>query len=131
LSAKIYATPVFEDQSFIDQMGKTNADGIIYTYYGSFNLNSSDKTVTDFITSFKTRYQTDPSYYAALGYDNICIMIEALKNSNFDSYNVKSSLYSIQNFRGVTGEISFDKNGDVSKPVILKVVKNGEFSYYN
>jgi branched-chain amino acid transport system substrate-binding protein len=130
-STNIYATPVFEDQSFIDQIGKDFANGIIYTYYGSFNINSDDNIISDFVSAYKYRYQSNPSYYAALGYDNICIMIEALTSSNFDVNKVKSNLYLIQNFNGVTGNISFDKNGDVSKPVILKLVRDGKFTNYN
>lgn len=131
VEAKVYATPVFEDPSFIEQIGKKNAEGIIYTYYGSFSLTSSSEHVTDFISEYKAAYQSDPSYYAALGFDNICIMIEALTRSNFDINKVKSNLYLIHNFKGVTGDISFDKNGDVSKPVILKIVRDGNFTNYN
>jgi branched-chain amino acid transport system substrate-binding protein len=42
---------------------------------------------------------------------------------------VMKSLNSLKNFKGVTGNISFDKNGDpVKSAVILKVEKEG-FKY--
>jgi branched-chain amino acid transport system substrate-binding protein len=128
--SRIYATPIFEDKTFIDQIGKVNSEGIIYTYYGSFSLNSDDSISKSFITKYKAMYNAEPTYYAALGYDNISILIEALKKVNYNTKKVKESLYSIKNFMGVTGEISFDKNGDVSKPVIIKIVKNGQFAIY-
>jgi branched-chain amino acid transport system substrate-binding protein len=129
-SEKIYATPIFEDPSFIKMIGKNNSEGIIYTYYGTFNLNSKSNSAEAFINKYRSAYHTDPTYYAALGYDNVSILVEALDKSGFDINKAKDQLYSIRNFNGVTGEITFDKNGDVSKPVILKIVKNGAFTTY-
>ena len=37
----IYATPVFEDEGFLQRLGKF-AEGVYYTYYGRFDVNSSD-----------------------------------------------------------------------------------------
>ncbi|HWZ22578.1 MAG TPA: penicillin-binding protein activator [Cytophagaceae bacterium] len=128
--SKIYATPIFEDPSFIQKIGKKNSDGIIYTYYGTFNLQTEDSVSKSFIDQYKSKYNIEPTYYGALGYDNISILIEALKRSNFDIEKTKASLYAIQKFPGVTGEISFDKNGDVSKPITLKIVRDGAFTYY-
>ena len=130
ITSKIYATPIFEDKAFIDQIGNKQSEGIIYTYYGTFSLKTDDSISKSFISKYKSKYNIDPTYYAALGYDNISILIEALKNTGFDVGKAKQGLYSIKNYKGVTGEISFDKNGDVSKPVILKIVKNGIFADY-
>jgi branched-chain amino acid transport system substrate-binding protein len=41
--------------------------------------------------------------------------------------DVKKALYDIKDFVGVTGKTSFDKNGDVIKPIGIKVVKDGKF----
>lgn len=127
---KIYATPIFEDPSFIKSIGKENSDGVIYTYYGSFDLDTKDNASKIFISDYMKKYNIMPTYYAALGYDSASILIEALVNVNFYIKSLKNSLYEIKNFKGVTGDITFDNNGDVLKPVILKTVKNGMFVIY-
>ena len=38
----IYATPVFENQTFLEEIGKKNAENIIYAYYGDFDITSKD-----------------------------------------------------------------------------------------
>ena len=91
-------------------------------------MRSTEKKCKTFVESYETRFHESPSYYAALGYDNIGLMIEALEIVAFDSSKVKDGLYSIKAYQGVTGEISIDKNGDVYKPVILKKVINGHFT---
>ena len=37
----------------------------------------------------------------------------------------------IKNFTGVSGEMTFDENGDVIKPIGFKTVKNGKFEWIN
>ena len=42
----------------------------------------------------------------------------------------KVELHNIKKFPGVTGNISFTKNGDVTgKQLYFKIVKHGEFQY--
>ena len=64
-----------------------------------------------------------------LTYDSIYVLAEAMKhcaNPN-DAICVKNELYKIKDFEGVTGNISFDENGDTRKEVILKIVRAGKF----
>lgn len=125
---QIYTTPVFEDNRNIEKLGSL-ADGIIYTYYGNFDPSSSDEQVKIFITQYKELYKESPTYYAALAYDAASILLEALRRTSYRIDDVKNELYKIQHFPGITGETTFDKNGDVSKPVSLKTVKKGKFIF--
>jgi len=123
----LYATPVFEDKTFLEQIGATYSEGIIYTFYGNFDLDGADGNSKTFIDKYQAQYKIAPSYYAALGYDNISIIAEVLRKNNFQFENINLRFFDVQNFNGITGNISFDRKGDVIKPVILKTVKNGEF----
>lgn len=40
---------------------------------------------------------------------------------------IKQALYSIKGYRGVTGDITFDENGDVHKQFVVKQVRGGTF----
>ncbi|MDR0605588.1 MAG: penicillin-binding protein activator [Bacteroidales bacterium] len=131
LRFNLYATPVFEDNTFLEQIGKANSEGIIYTYYGAFDLENTDRESKSFIENYQVQYKIAPSYYAALGYDNVSIVVEILKKNEFKFENINKEFYAGKNFKGITGNISFDKNGDVIKPVTLKIVKDGKFVKYN
>lgn len=129
IEKEIYATPIFQDQSFIESLGDEASNGIYYTYYGIFDEKSERTNTIEFVDKYRAKYNTAPTYYSALAYDNINIMLKCLKNVDFDTQKVKDELYNIKDFNGVTGTISFDKNGDVKKEVLLKKVQNGKFIY--
>lgn len=127
IKAKILSTPVFEDREILEK-AKELAEGVIYVYYGGFDPNVKSKEVTEFVESFKKKYNREPGYYSALAYDATKISLYAIKKAgSTDSIKIKEILYQIKDFPGVTGSTTFDSNGDVIKPVILKTVKNGKF----
>ena len=41
--------------------------------------------------------------------------------------DIKTFLYGLSNYDGITGKTSFDSNGDVLKPISIKIVKNQKF----
>lgn len=127
INKKLYATPVFQDKNFIKEIGKKASEGIYYTYYGTYDEHSKNMNIVKFINNYRKNYNSDPTYYAALAYDNINILLLCLKNVNYDVQKVKNELYKIKDYNGITGQISFDSNGDVMKEVILKRIENGKF----
>jgi branched-chain amino acid transport system substrate-binding protein len=120
------STPVFEDREILEKAGNA-AEGVIYVYYGGFNSQGGSEEVKKFMEAFRKKYNREPGYYSALGYDAMNIVLQAIKNSGLKSDDIRNALYQIKDFPGVTGNTTFDSNGDVRKPVILKTVKNGEF----
>ena len=59
------------------------------------------------------------------------IVADAVKSCKGDNSEcIKSFLYKVKDYPGVGGLTTFDQNGDVVKPVILKTVKNGQFVKY-
>ncbi|MCF8241459.1 MAG: penicillin-binding protein activator [Melioribacteraceae bacterium] len=129
LNVPIFTTPIFENKKYLDKLGDL-ANGILYVYYGTFNPTSTDSLLTNFIDKYSKQFNSEPTYYSALGYDAANIILTALKMGDFNVENIKQNLYKIKNYRGITGNTSFDKNGDVNKPVILKTVRNNQFVSY-
>lgn len=68
-----------------------------------------------------------PDALAALGYDATMIVLQALDKAKKPTpQEIMKVLTLMKNFKGVTGTISFDKNGDAVKSVVvLKVDKDG------
>lgn len=129
IKTQILSVALFEDSEIIEKAGDV-AEGTIYTFYGTFNPKSEEVNVKQFMKKFQQKYQTEPGYYAPIGYDAIKILAQAIETGEFSSEGIKNALYKIKDFPGISGLTSFDKNGDVTKPVILKTVKNGKFIGY-
>jgi len=129
LKTKVLSTPLFEDREIIEKVGEA-AEGVIYVYYGGFKPQSKDEQIKRFVEAFRRSYNRDPGYYSALAYDATNIVLLAIKKGGIKSADIKNALYEIKDFLGVTGKTTFDANGDVTKPVILKTVKDGKFQKF-
>lgn len=126
IKAQLLSTPVFEDKEVLEK-AKDSAEGVIYVYYGGFNARSTDEQITRFVETFRNKYSQDPGYYSALAYDAMKILSLAITKGGYDSQAIKDALYDTKDFPGITGRTTFDHNGDVTKPVALKTVRNGQF----
>ncbi|GGX15934.1 branched chain amino acid ABC transporter substrate-binding protein [Pigmentiphaga litoralis] len=80
------------------------------------------KTTMDaFRAKYKKRFNGDVQLYAPYVYDAMMVMVEAMKKANSaDPAKYGPELYKIS-YKGVTGPITFDKNGDI---------KNGALTLY-
>lgn len=70
-----------------------------------------NQRMQSFISSFKNKYNTPPNTAAAIGYDALYVIYEAIKESGYDAENIKAYLLNT-NFDGALGSIVFDENGD-------------------
>jgi len=121
----IYSSVCFEDNELLKIAGK-NAEGVIYTT-PYFDINDSSSAFIRFKKSYFAKYTEDPDVYAAHGYDAMRIIADAINKEGNDADKVKNYLYGLKDYRGVSGNTTFDQNGDVIKPVMLKIVKDGKF----
>lgn len=105
---------------------KTEADGVIFTNH--FTTEDDNKDVQSFVKAYKDKYGEDPISFSALGYDAAKLLCQAIGEANStDSKAIVEAMKAIQ-FSGVTGEnITFDKNGDPLKPVMMVDIENGAY----
>jgi len=64
-----------------------------------------------FITNYFKAYKKEANTAAAVGYDAVYIVKEAIENGGYNSDAIKNYLYK-NTFSGALGKIVFDKNGD-------------------
>ncbi len=125
INVSLFSTSSAENQILINMLGK-NANGLVYTA-PSYDANSSDSLVKQFVMNFKNKYNYLPPLNAATGYDAVRILIYAINNVGYNANLIKDFLVHVKDFPGVSGKTTFDNNGDVAKPIILKIIKNDMF----
>lgn len=118
---------IFEDVKVFELAGDA-ANGVYYTFR-SYDSQSQDVRTKTFMNSFKAKFGTEPDLYAVYSYDAAKILIFSMGNSNLTGPGIKEALYAVRNFPGVTGDITFDSNGDVFLPMGVKFVENREFTW--
>jgi branched-chain amino acid transport system substrate-binding protein len=105
------------------------AEGTIITC--PFLPTVEDEKTREFVKAFEKEYNEKPDAWAALSYDAVGIVAEAIAEVGTDRKAIRdyvASLDSPENaYEGVTGITYFDENGDVMKPLVVAVVRDGEF----
>ena len=95
----------------------------------SWNPASEDGKISAFSDKYQNRFNEQPDIYAAAGYDLIYVLSDVINSvDNITSENVKNALYEINNYNGLTGSISFDEFGEVSKTYNVYRVRENEFT---
>ena len=83
--------------------------------------------VRDFVEDYKEKYHAAPGILAATGYDTIRLLGKVLADSSVHTRkDVRKMLLQYKNFRGVTGVISFNSDGEVEKPPVLLTISGNE-----
>lgn len=126
IKADLYGGTTHEDPKFLEVAGKA-AEGFTYPVATGFDATSENAIVKNYIANFKSKFNKDPGLVSALGYDCALLIIDGvLKNGNTTD-DLKSYILNTKDIHGAAGTMNFDTNGDVHKPIILKIVKNGKF----
>jgi branched-chain amino acid transport system substrate-binding protein len=105
-------------------------EGLMFTHF--FDPNANSEKIQEFKLKYKEKTNREPEAYAALAYDTVYILAKAIENcQNIEDANcVKNEMYQVR-MNGVTGDISFDSNGDTIKSgIYLMKIQNGTFVRY-
>jgi len=128
LKIKFLGTGLLENPNVI-KVAKEAAEGIYFTQL-QYDASSNDPLVMAFVGTFTKKYNAKPDIIAAYGYDAMELLSFAIERSNLTSEGIRDQLYKVKNFHGVTGDITFDKSGDVIQPLGIKTVRNGQFVWF-
>ena len=90
---------------------------------------TSDKVKT-FVTNYQKAYNQKADAPAALAYDSVMIVAQAIKDANsFDKDKVQAALEKIKNLEAVTGTISFNEFHDPVKSAVILTFKDGKQAF--
>jgi branched-chain amino acid transport system substrate-binding protein len=106
---------------------KVAGDSVVGGYFTNhYSPDRKDPVAETFIKRYKEKYGMVPDALAALSYDAARILLKALDAGKKPTQDeILKTLTTLKNYKGVTGNISFDSNGDaVKSAVILKVEKD-------
>ncbi|MGI5835825.1 MAG: ABC transporter substrate-binding protein [Chloroflexota bacterium] len=86
--------------------------------------------VQEWIKKYQAKYNSVPDALATLGYDGANLLIEAItKAGSDDSTKVRDAMAAIKDYKAVTGNLSFDENGNPIKSGVVIQIKDGKQQY--
>ncbi len=106
------------------------------THYSPVGAKGATK---EFIDSYTKMYGKTPNDVAALTWDSIGVLVEAVKQAGGltgdikkDRETVKDALAKLQDYKGITGTMTFTAEGDPKKcAVIAKINDKGEYEFFD
>jgi len=108
----------------------SNANAGLMVVGTAWSKASTDKTNTDFVAAYKTRFGVDPDQFAAQSYTAMTVLADALKRSGSatDHAALKKALEGVSSLATPLGAFSFTADHDVKQPTFVMTVKDGQFT---
>ncbi len=105
------------------------ANGVIYS--APFYNPTHSKRSEQFERNYLEKFGQNSDLFSGNGYDAAYIISAAIEKGSYTAERIRDVLFTIKNYEGVTGNTSFDENGDVMKPISIKKIENGKFVNFN
>lgn len=109
------------------RVGGKDTEGLEVVY--PFDPNRDEPAWLDFQKRFAAKYNAKIDSFSALGFDTMNILIDAICRAGLNRGLIRDALYSLDHYKGVTGEMVFDPNAKNIAPMYLGKVKDGKVAY--
>lgn len=111
----------------IIKLGGEDIEGAYFCNHYSTQI--ATPAAKNFMAAYKAKYNQEPDDVAALTYDTMGLLSEAIKAAGkLDREAVRNALANIKEYVGVTGTMRFeDGSGDPIKSAVILQIKDGGF----
>ena len=94
-----------------------------------YDPSRTDPRWTEFTRRYQARYHEKPDQFAALAYDQMQILLNAICRAGLNKGRIRDALTALTNYQGVTSDMVFDPNCKNIAPLFLARVHNGKIEY--
>jgi branched-chain amino acid transport system substrate-binding protein len=131
LNAIILTTSSVSDADLVDLVGAA-ADNIVFPRASTFEFDSKEPDVQQFVQAYRKKYGENPDDFAAHGYDAVKVLLEGMqKGKSTHPDNVKVGLLAVSDYDGPSGRVAFDEHGDIIQYPRLFVIRQGRAIPYD
>ena len=107
-------------------LAKIDFEGFQIAFVNGFFAGTNDFMTRDFAASFRSAFGVDPTLLEAYAYDTLKLVDSVLQGRpSISRSEFRRELAHTKNFKGVTGNISFDDEGDARRRLFLLTVQAG------
>ena len=128
ITAPVIGQEGYDGQKFIEIAGE-NAEGVIITT--SLDRDSSDSNAKAFIEGFSAKAGYPADMVGASTHTAVLVLAAALKQAGTSDKAALRDAIAATSIDAATGNISFNKLGEVRKDVQVQIVKDGNWHHYD
>ena len=127
LGATLLGGDGFEAPQLLE-IGGDALDGAYYSTH--FAVENTGQVSRAFVEAFRSRFGTAPNGLAALTFDSVKLIADAIKRAGTtDSGAVRASLSATRGFAGATGVTSINSRRDADKDAAIITVRGGKLVF--
>lgn len=118
----------WETPEFLD-VGKKAVEGAVFSTFFATEVPITE-TSKVFLDEYRKKFNKEPAAVTALGFDGYLVARAAIEAAqSTDPVKIRDAIAKTSGFKGATGEITLDAEGDAVKSAVIKVVQDGKFTY--
>lgn len=129
ITVPLFGGDGWEAPELIQGPGAAQAlDGCFFSTH--FSPDQDNPKVKQFVADYQKQFGEVPDAMAALGYDSVLVLVDAIKRANStDSAKLRDAIAALKDLDGVTGKTTLDANRDAQKPAVIIGIKDGKFVF--
>ena len=113
------------------QLWELGGDALNGDYISNhYSVEDPSPAIQKFVNDFKARYKIAPDALAALGYDAMRVLADAIKRGGTtDGPKLRDAIAATKDFPGVTGVIGINAERNAVKPAVVLKLQDGKYVY--
>ncbi|HXD34750.1 MAG TPA: ABC transporter substrate-binding protein [Pyrinomonadaceae bacterium] len=116
------------DAAQLWELGGSSLNGDFISNH--YSVDDPSPAIQKFVSEYKARFGLAPDALAALSYDAMKVLGEAIKRAGTTSGpELRDAIARTENFKGVTGSITLDQNRNAVKPAVVLKLQDGKYIY--
>lgn len=116
------------DSPKLTEIGGSAVEGSYFSNH--YSVEDPSPSVRRFVDAYHKRYGADPDSIAALSYDAVRLLADAIRRAgSTEGKRVRDALAATKDFEGVTGRITMDADRNPIKPAVILRVEGGKFRF--
>jgi branched-chain amino acid transport system substrate-binding protein len=124
--------PILGGDGWVGDPLKNGREALRNTYISNhYSGDNPDPVVQNFVTSYRERFGREPDSIAALSYDAVKVLADAITRAgSTDGPQIREAL-ATADVSGVTGRLKMNEQRNVDKPAVVQEVEyaNGEVTF--
>lgn len=110
------------------QLGGASLNGNYISNH--YSVDDPSPAIRKFVADYEGRFKMLPDALAALGYDSMKVLADAIKRAGgTESGKLRDAIAQTKNFPGVTGTITIDQERNAVKPAVVLKLQDLKFVY--
>lgn len=96
-----------------------------------YSAEDASPAVRHFATAYKARYGESPDAMAALGYDSVKVLADAIRRAGTtEAVKLREAIATTKDLPCVTGAVTIDAERNATKSAVILRVESGAFKYH-